>query len=136
MTDAAPASAPARGRRQPARWLVIALVVAVPLALIVWLAAPRHSCACIPTASPQAVTSPVDGVVVAVDATGLTRVNGFTLRTSRGLAIDFKLGALENATQFTPSHLAEHQATSVPVRVFFLDQDGQHVVYRLEDAPT
>jgi hypothetical protein len=50
------------------------------------------------------------------------------------LVLDFKLGALENATQFTPSHLAEHQATSVPVRVFFVDQDGEHVVYRLEDA--
>jgi hypothetical protein len=26
-------------------------------------------------------------------------------------------------------------ATSVPVRVYFIDQDGARVVYRLEDAP-
>jgi hypothetical protein len=80
--------------------------------------------------------SPIDGVVTSVDATGLTEVHGFTLRTSGGATYTFKLGALENATQFSPSHVAEHMATSVPVRVYFTDQAGDHVVYRLEDAPT
>jgi hypothetical protein len=87
------------------------------------------------SASTPALSSPVDGVVVAVDASGLTQVHGFTLRTSAGTSYTFTLGALENATQFSPSHVAEHMATSIPVRVYFIDQDGARVVYRLEDAP-
>ena len=99
------------------------------------LALPRASCACTPTLPPAEVQSPVDGIVIAVDASGLTQVHGFTLRTSDGSTLDFKLGTLENATEFSPSHLAEHQATSIQVRVYFLDQNGERVVYRLEDAP-
>jgi hypothetical protein len=80
------------------------------------------------------VASPVDGVVIAVDAAGLGDVRGFTLRTNGGFAFDFVLGTLENPTGFAPGHLAEHQATSSPVRVWFRVEDGRRVVYRLEDA--
>ena len=85
-------------------------------------------------ASP-AVESPVDGVVIAVDAVSLTDVRGFTLRTPGGVSFDFKLGALENATSFSPSHLKEHQATSEPVRVWFRLENSSRVAYRIEDAP-
>lgn len=85
-------------------------------------------------ATPE-VRSPVDGVVVAVDARSLTDVRGFTLRTAGGQSFDFTLGDLENATHFTPSHLKEHQATSLPIRVWFMVQDGERIAYRLEDAP-
>jgi hypothetical protein len=81
------------------------------------------------------VVSPVDGVVIAVDSAGLGSVRGFTLRTPSGLSIAFSLGPLENAAQFSPSHLAEHLATSAPVRAWFQVQNGARVVYRLEDAP-
>ena len=81
------------------------------------------------------VPSPVDGVVVAVDARSLTDIRGFTLRTAAGRSFDFTLGDLENATQFSPSHLKEHQATSLPIRVWFMVQDGERIAYRLEDAP-
>jgi hypothetical protein len=91
------------------------------------------ACAPQPLATPV-VQSPVDGVVVAVDAVSLTDVRGFTLRTSGGTSFDFKLGALEDATAFSPSHLKEHQATSVPIRVWFQLVNGDRVVYRLEDA--
>jgi hypothetical protein len=96
-------------------------------------------CSCQPfSSSPPVptpdVVSPVDGVVVSVDASGLTDVRGFVLRVSGGFAFDFVLGPLENPTQFPPGHLAEHLATSQPVRVYFLVQGGKRVVYRLEDA--
>jgi hypothetical protein len=80
------------------------------------------------------VASPVEGVVVSVDSSGLADVHGFVLRASGGFAFDFVLGPLEDPTQFPPGHLSEHLATSQPVRVYFLVQDGERVVYRLEDA--
>jgi hypothetical protein len=81
-------------------------------------------------------SSPVDGVVLTIDATGLSQVQGFTLRTATGQTLRFVLGTLENPTQFPPGHLAEHQANALPVRVFFVvDSSGAPVVYRLEDAP-
>ena len=87
----------------------------------------------VPVATPD-VASPVDGVVISVDASGLTDVRGFVLRASGGFSFDFVLGPLENATEFPPGHLAEHQATSQPVRVYFRVENGRRVVYRLEDA--
>lgn len=80
------------------------------------------------------VSSPVDGVIVSVDSQGLNDVRGFVLRVPPAFSYDFVLGPLENPTQFPPGHLAEHQATSQPVRVYFVVQDGKRVVYRLEDA--
>ena len=84
-------------------------------------------------ASPD-VTSPAEGIIVAVDAASISDVRGFTLRTPAGAVLEFKLGALENPTAFPPGHLAEHQATSSPVLVYFRVQNGGRVVYRLEDA--
>ena len=83
------------------------------------------------------VASPVDGVVIAVDATGLTQVRGFTLRPTNGgpFSFSFVMGPLENAAEFSPAHLSEHLATSEPVRVWFRVENGERVVYRLEDAP-
>jgi hypothetical protein len=81
------------------------------------------------------VASPVDGVVIALDSTGLSDVRGFTLRTSGGFAFTFVLGALENAADFSPSHLAEHQVSSQPIRAWFRVEGNNRVVYRLEDAP-
>jgi hypothetical protein len=45
------------------------------------------------------------------------------------------MGPLENAAEFSPSHLSEHLATSEPVRAWFRVENGQRIVYRLEDAP-
>jgi hypothetical protein len=82
-----------------------------------------------------AATSPIDGLVIDLDAKGLSEVTGFTLRTNEGTEIVFRMGVLENGTQFPPGHLAEHMATSSPVRVFFRPEDGDLLVYRIEDAP-
>lgn len=85
--------------------------------------------------SEAAATSPATGVLVKIDAQGLTKVTGFRLRTNDGMEIPFAIGVLENGAEFPPGHLAEHMATSSPVKVFFRDEGGTLVVYRLEDGP-
>ncbi len=78
--------------------------------------------------------SPVAGVVTSVDATSLTNVKGFTLRTTTGDDLTFVIGTLENGDEFPPGHLAEHLAAAAPILVYFRVQDGKLVAYRLEDA--
>ncbi len=73
-------------------------------------------------------------MLVAIDAEGLTDVKGFTLRTGDGRELAFEIGTLENGVDFPPGHLAEHLASSSPVRVFFRADGDRLVVYRLEDA--
>jgi hypothetical protein len=86
-----------------------------------------------------ALTRPGDrtetGVVIAVDIASLGDVRGFTLRTTDGRSVDFGLGALENASQFPPSHLAEHRATSQPIVVTYREAAGERLAIRLTDAP-
>lgn len=92
--------------------------------------------ACAPAASSSpGLVSPVDGIIVGVDATNLSTVRGFTLRTASGQLLGFTLGQLENPTQFPPGHLLEHAATSQPVRVYFATSGSTLLAYRLEDAP-
>jgi hypothetical protein len=116
-----------RTRRLLPIGVIVAISIAIAAALVVGNA--KTACACV------GVTSPVDGVVTRVDASGLTDVTGFTIRTADNVPVAFKLGPLENATQFSPGHLKEHEATGMPVRVYFRSSNGGLVVYRLEDAP-
>ena len=84
---------------------------------------------------PPVTASPVDGVVIAVDSTGLTDVRSFTLRQADGSTVVFQLGALDDATSFPPGHLKEHQASASPVRVWFTVRNGRELVaYHLDDA--
>jgi hypothetical protein len=81
-------------------------------------------------------TESITGVVVQVDsAGGLGDVRGFTLRRPGGELVDFSLRELQNGTQFPPGHLAEHQATAQPVRVWFRVDGDERLALRLEDAP-
>lgn len=107
-----------------------ALVLTPSLAAAVLLAACSSGSPSSPT-----LASPVDGIIVGVDATNISIVRGFTLRTKAGQTIQFTLGELEDPTQFPPGHLLEHQATSQPVRVYFATSGSILLVYRLEDAP-
>jgi hypothetical protein len=126
------------GGAEEARWPVkrlLLVLLGVPIVVVAaffWAIA--TSCGCTPL--PSLPASPVDGVVVSVDAASLGDVRGFSLRVSNGVVYEMKLGQLQNATQFSPSHLAEHQATSSPIRAWYLLDDGTPVVYRLEDAPS
>ena len=75
------------------------------------------------------------GVVVAVQATSLSSVRGFSIRTTDGRTVDFEVGTIENPTQFPPGHLAEHKVSLAPIRVTYVDRDGAHTAVRLEDVP-
>jgi hypothetical protein len=87
------------------------------------------------SAGPSGTTALV-GAIVAVDARALGDVRGFTLRRAGGALLDFDLARLENGVEFPPGHLAEHQATAEPVRVWYLDEGGVRYAIRLEDAGT
>ena len=124
MTDGAPRPSPG-GLTGPRRLAVLAAAAAavVGLALV----------AAIVVGGPGRRVD--TGIVVAVQATGLTEVQGFSIRTADGRTVDFRVGALENGTAFPPGHLAEHKVSLVPIRVTYIDRDGAHVAVRLEDAP-
>jgi hypothetical protein len=87
------------------------------------------------TSGPPPGTTMVQGVVVGVDSAGLTKVRGFTLRTDDGRTLQFDLAALENAVEFPPGHLVEHQGLGSKVRVWYRDANGTLQAIRLEDAP-
>jgi hypothetical protein len=82
------------------------------------------------------LASPVTGLLTKLDSEGLTKVIGFRMRLNDGEEVVFVIGTLENGAQFPPGHLAEHMATSSSVKVFFRDEGGSLVAYRLEDGPT
>ena len=112
---------------------LLAALLLVPIALALMLVRPGLVCACSPTA--PALESPIEGIVLSVDSAGLGDVRRFVLLTRGGDSIDFTLGRLDDPTAFAPGHLAEHQASSAPIRVFFrVDDHGENVVYHLEDA--
>lgn len=115
---------------------VLLVVIGVPLLVIAlfyaYLLWAMSTCGCEPL--PTLPPSPVVGVVVSVDTPSLGQVNGFDLRLADGSMLTLKVGVLENATQFSPSHLLAHEATSVPIRAFYRLDNGAPVVYRLEDA--
>ena len=93
------------------------------------------TCACVaPSESPGLPASPVVGVVVGIDQVSLTQVNSFELRLADGRTVTLKVGTLDNATQFSLSHLATHMATGVPIRASYRLENGEPVVYHLEDA--
>jgi len=110
----------------------IALVIVIALtggaALLLGGGAPP------PVPSPPADAPTIDGVVIAVDAASLTDVRSFTLRTQDGRQMTFGLAELQNGTQFAPGHLAEHQATASPVRVWYRDASPPQALY-LMDVP-
>jgi hypothetical protein len=106
-------------------------LIAAAIASLLVLAA----CATTGSPTPSLPASPIDGVVVHVDSTGLGNVTAFTMRLSGGATLVLSIGVLENATRFAPGHLAEHETTGLPVRAWFVASSGVPMVYRLEDAP-
>jgi hypothetical protein len=80
-------------------------------------------------------TTAVDGVIVGVEAEGLGDVRSFDLRLRDGSIRTFGLSALENGVEFPPGHLAEHQLTAEPVRVWYRTEGDEDLAIRLDDAP-
>jgi hypothetical protein len=108
-------------------------------ALLVALAVVLASCQSTPSVQPsgscgRVLGSPVVGIVTSVDSGGLGDVRGFELRTAEGVSLELEIGDLENPVEFPPAHLAEHKATSSPVRAFFRCEEERLIVYRLEDG--
>src|SRR5215212_7748312 len=91
---AQPVPQPRRGRRA-FQWVSLLAVIAIPIAIVVWLAVPRATCACTPLPTSQLPASPVTGIVVAVDSAGLGQVRAFTLRGDGGFAYVLQIGKLE-----------------------------------------
>jgi len=77
-------------------------------------------------------------VVVEVDTRGLNDVRAFKLRSGNKTFgetfFDFQVGELENADEFPPAQLLEHQATAERVCVFYRMEDGVRYATRIEDA--
>jgi hypothetical protein len=96
---------------------------------------PSASASATPTASAIAAPeSPVEGLVVAIEQTGLNDVQGFTIRTESGESWTFRIGQLDNGDVFPPSHLNAHQADAYPVLVTFHVEGDELVATRLEDG--
>jgi hypothetical protein len=87
-----------------------------------------------PSPTPRIPPSPVVGVVVLVDEESLSEINSFDLRTPDGRTVTLAWGPIDNAVEFSPSHLATHMATGVPIRAYYRIENGLPVVYHLEDA--
>lgn len=99
------------------------------------VALPAASCTQATCTFPPVRQSPIDGVVTEVNATGLTAVQGFTVRQPDGSTVAFTMGTLDDPTVFSPGHLKAHQVSATPVRVWFKVRNGRDlVVYHLEDA--
>jgi hypothetical protein len=86
-------------------------------------------------AGPSGPDESVRGVIVGIESEGLDRIRSFELRTDDGQTLAFDIGVLETAGAFPPGHLAEHQATAQPVRVWYVRKGDAKVAVRLEDAP-
>jgi hypothetical protein len=120
-----------RATRNVFLWVIAALIVVTGTVVVISnTAAPTPS----PSASLPADTPQTVGIIVAIDAASLADVRSFTLRTTDGKQLTFGLAELQNGTQFPPGHLAEHQATAQPVRVFYRDAGGTLQALRLEDV--
>lgn len=75
------------------------------------------------------------GLVTAIRDVSLTEVDGFTLRTSDGRILEFRIGRLRlDGGGFPAGHLREHLALAQPVEVSWERVDGELVAHKLEDA--
>jgi hypothetical protein len=77
----------------------------------------------------------VTGTVTAVDATSLTKINSFTLRSGNDLITIFIDGHRDySKTGFLPQHLREHVISAIKVRVEFERRGGKLVALAMDDA--
>ena len=76
------------------------------------------------------------GIVTDISPDGPVKVERFTIRTTDGTALTFRVGTLElDGNAFPAEHLGEHRLTAQPVAVAYREEGGELVAYRLVDAP-
>lgn len=103
------------------RALLVALVLGTSLLTVV---------ACEPTLSTET------GLVVDVQSTSLTSIDGFRLHTADGRTLSFStVGTRYEDDGFPIQHLREHLALAEPVMVTYRIVDGANQVVKLQDAP-
>lgn len=103
------------------RALLVALVLGTSLLTVV---------ACEPTLSTET------GLVVDVQSTSLTSIDGFRLHTADGRTLSFStVGTRYEDDGFPIQHLREHLALAEPVMVTYRVVDGANQVVKLQDAP-
>jgi hypothetical protein len=76
--------------------------------------------------------SPVEGLIVDIQSESLAEVRSITVQTTEGERVLFRVGELE--APVPPGHLNEHMAGALPVLVFFREEAGELVAYRIDDA--
>jgi hypothetical protein len=87
-----------------------------------------------PVASLPPGTLEATGIVLSVDSPALGRVDSFELLTQDGEQLTFDSSELPFDPSFPVSHVAEHQMTSEPVRVYYAIDGDRLVVIALADA--
>jgi hypothetical protein len=79
----------------------------------------------------------VRGIVVDIQQSSFTRVDGFTLRTSDGRLLRFVIGYIgPSSGSFPPIHLRDHLASALPIDVRYVIQHDENVALRLADVPS
>ncbi len=93
-----------------------------------WLMCVGLLAACEPTLQQET------GLVVEVQQSSLTSVEGFRLRTEDGRLVDFSTRGTRFDAAFPVQHLGEHLALAQPVTVTYRVADGRNEVVKLADA--
>ncbi len=81
----------------------------------------------------------VTGVVTNVDASSLTKLNGFTLHTDDDRTLVFKVAPdadRDPQNGFVAGHLRTHALAASKVKIFYREENGQLLALRLEDLLT
>ena len=81
----------------------------------------------------------VTGVVTSVDASSLTKLNGFTLHTDDNRTLVFKVAPdadRDPQNGFVAGHLRTHALAATKVKIFYREENGELLAFRLEDIPT
>ena len=91
--------------------------------------------ACADNKANPASRDTVTGTVIAVDASSLTKINSFSLRTGEDeLTIYIEGDRDYSKTGFRPQHLREHVISAIQVRVEFERRGGRLIALGMTDA--
>jgi len=79
----------------------------------------------------------VTGVIIDVQASSLTQLDSFTLRSNDGETLEFRIdpdAAFDPQEGLFPSHLRTHALAAEQVRVFYREEGGELLAFRIEHA--
>ena len=74
------------------------------------------------------------GIVIAAPGPNVASVTDFTLRTSYGETIEFKVGVLDVNNGLPAPHLREHLQSGIPIFVTYHVENGVNIATRYIDA--